>query len=281
MTAHWLALQDLKIAYRCCGSGPPALLLHGYAHTGQMWQRPVEQYLQRHYRCYIPDLPGHGDSDKLPLEWFSLDNFTETFLQFCQALDLQNILLIGYSMGGMISLNLALRQAALVSNLVTVNAPIHGQFLAGFDRLVRLEGIIKRPFAEKLFRLYQRHHLLAIPVEIHRYANPRFIFSPSCYRVQRELAQTRVQTLWGNFNVIRPTDLRPHLPKLQPPLLAITSDKDRVVPPAHTRLLVACVPQAEFALIPNCGHLPIDEQPKLFDTALCDYLEISQTLNET
>lgn len=281
MTRHWLVIQEVKIVYRCCGSGPPALLLHGYGHTWQMWQRPVEQYLQRHYRCYIPDLPGHGHSDKPPLAWFNLDNFTETVLQFCQMLGLQNILLIGYSMGGMISLNLALHQPELVTNLITVNAPVHGQFLTGFDWLVRLAELIKRPLAEKLFRLYLWHHLLSIPVEVRRYAHPRLIFSPSCYRVQRELAQTTVQTLLGNFKVIRLTDLRPYLPRLHPPLLAITSDKDRVVPPAHTRLLAERVPQARFTRIPDSGHLPIDEQPELFDTALCDYLEISQTLNET
>jgi 2-hydroxymuconate-semialdehyde hydrolase len=273
-TGNWLDIRGLKLHYHRCGNGPPALLVHGYAHTWAMWEQPVERYLKTHYSCYSLDLPGHGQSDKPPLAWFTLDNFTETLIDFCYALNLKKILLIGYSMGGMISLNLAWQQPELVSRLITINAPIEGQFLRPFDAVLWLESLAHRPIAEKIFKLYQWSHWFTLPVELRRYANPRMIFSPSCYRVQHELAQTTVPALLGNFKAIRATDLRPHLGRLRLPTLAITSDHDRVVPPTHARQISRLAPQAQLAVISNCGHLPLDEQPALFEAVIREYLGI-------
>ena len=280
MRSHYVTVNNLTLHYTVTGQGPPVVLVHGYAHAQTMWRRPVEHYLQKHFRCYALDLPGHGLSDTPPLAWFRIENFTATLRQFCLSLALENFILIGYSMGGLISLDLTLRYPDLVTNLVLINAPIHGRFLARFDPLLRLEKFIQHPIAEKLFRLYNRYYWLSIPVELNRYANPKLIFSESCRRIQLEMGQCHLQTLFGNYKAIRAFALRQKIAALRPPTLIITSDKDRVVPPGHARLIDEQISQAQLVVIPNCGHLPLDEQPDLFDAVLKQYLRLPEQAHE-
>ncbi|MEM1308855.1 MAG: alpha/beta hydrolase [Cyanobacteria bacterium P01_H01_bin.153] len=55
--------DDLTLAYRACGAGPPVIMLHGLADHSLVWQR-LADHLRDRYRCLAPDLRGHGDSSK-------------------------------------------------------------------------------------------------------------------------------------------------------------------------------------------------------------------------
>src|SRR5258705_8132898 len=57
--AHWIDTAAGKIFARAGGSGPPLLLLHGYAQTNVMWHK-VAPELARHFSLVIADLPGYG-----------------------------------------------------------------------------------------------------------------------------------------------------------------------------------------------------------------------------
>ena len=72
--------------------------------------------------------------------------------------------------------------------------------------------------------------------------------------------------------MVRQADLREQLPHLRSPILLITGDQDRVVPPRQAKMIAERAPQAELATIPQCGHLPFDEQPVLFEAAVKEYL---------
>jgi hypothetical protein len=57
--SHWINTSAGKIFARAGGSGPPLMLLHGYAQTNVMWHR-VAPELARRFSLVIPDLPGYG-----------------------------------------------------------------------------------------------------------------------------------------------------------------------------------------------------------------------------
>jgi len=58
-----LAVDGIHLHVRSGGSGPPVLLLHGFAETGAMWD-PLLPLLAREHTVIVPDLRGAGDSDK-------------------------------------------------------------------------------------------------------------------------------------------------------------------------------------------------------------------------
>src|ERR1700736_1480248 len=57
--SHWIDTSAGKIFARAGGSGPPLMLLHGYAQTNVMWHK-VAGELAQHFALVIPDLPGYG-----------------------------------------------------------------------------------------------------------------------------------------------------------------------------------------------------------------------------
>lgn len=91
--------------YRDEGSGPPVLLLHGFAEDGSIWNKQTEQ-LKTNYRLLIPDLPGSGRSSALTDDT-SMEKMAEDILRLLDQQEIQHCVLIGHSMGGYVSLAFA------------------------------------------------------------------------------------------------------------------------------------------------------------------------------
>ncbi len=112
----YITVEGTKIRYIVEGAGPPLLLLHGYGEFLESWDlnlRPLSQ----HYQVYAMDLPGHGLSDK-PKVAYNLSFFTRFMTNFMQALGIEHASLIGHSMGGHISLSVAINFPKKVDSLV-------------------------------------------------------------------------------------------------------------------------------------------------------------------
>lgn len=274
MSAQQVTANGLSLHYTVQGQGRPALLLHGHASASTMWERVVSGYLQNSYRCFMVDLPGHGNSDKPGVEWYGLQNFTQTLFHFCLELNLADLLLVGHSLGGLLGLNLSLEYPGLVNRLILVAPAVNGRFLAYLDWLIPLEDLTRRPVFESLVRVYQNSRGLALPGALNTYGHPRMIFSTSFRHARKAMARCTSQSLFGSYKTIRQADLSQRLAGLHPPTLVIVGDRDRVVPPGQGRLVAERASQAILVIIPGAGHLPLDEQPELFDAALKRFLNL-------
>src|SRR6266545_7309783 len=99
-----LTVDGLKINYRDTGGdGPPIVLVHGFTGNVRNWALTVPAIRDR-FRCVSFDLPGHGLSDK-PTEStsYELRRMAEVVWGAIEALHLEKPVLMGHSMGGMIS----------------------------------------------------------------------------------------------------------------------------------------------------------------------------------
>jgi 2-succinyl-6-hydroxy-2,4-cyclohexadiene-1-carboxylate synthase len=91
------------------------VLLHGFTQTGRSWA-PLVTELQGRYRCFAPDLPGHGDaSERRPATF-------DAVAAYLAALTLERFVLCGYSMGGRLALDFAVRHPERVERLVVIGA---------------------------------------------------------------------------------------------------------------------------------------------------------------
>ncbi len=91
------------------------ILLHGFTQTGRSWA-PVVQELRERYRCFAPDLPGHGDADRRRPASF------DAVAAYVAALRTERFGLCGYSMGGRLALDSALRLPQRIGRLVLIGA---------------------------------------------------------------------------------------------------------------------------------------------------------------
>ncbi len=110
--------HNKKIYYSECGNGPPLLIIHGNSVSSRM-HSPIVKKLSENFRVISPDLPGHGRSEKLeswPVDfWFES---SRALYNLILQLELQKVIVSGYSGGALIALNLALEHPDAISCVI-------------------------------------------------------------------------------------------------------------------------------------------------------------------
>jgi pimeloyl-ACP methyl ester carboxylesterase len=75
-----------------------------------------------------------------------------------------------------------------------------------------------------------------------------------------------------NHSLIDPVEISQHLAEVTQPALVITGAEDQVVPVQDSRATADALPNASFAVVPGCGHLPQEECPELVEQVVTDWL---------
>ena len=115
-----IALGDITMSYAEWGSGPPLVLLHGGLSTGREWS-PLAARLSSRYRVIAPDARGHGHSTRTdqPLSYGLLADDVASLIG---ALELSDPIVGGWSDGGQVTLELAVRHPVLAGALIVGGA---------------------------------------------------------------------------------------------------------------------------------------------------------------
>ncbi len=92
------------LSYQKHNSGIPILLVHGFCENGKVWNNLL-QHLPAEYQYIIPDLPGFGNAEAV--ENISMEFYADYLKQIADKEKLDKFIIIGHSMGGYISLELA------------------------------------------------------------------------------------------------------------------------------------------------------------------------------
>lgn len=102
--------DGVRLAYECFGpyKGKPFILVHGFASTyavNWVYTGWVNLLVERGYRVVVFDNRGHGNSDKpIDIASYAMERLTQDVVELAESLDIQKAYLMGYSMGGMITL---------------------------------------------------------------------------------------------------------------------------------------------------------------------------------
>ncbi|HYS31891.1 MAG TPA: alpha/beta fold hydrolase [Streptosporangiaceae bacterium] len=119
--AQRVTVGGIHLAYEVSGSqgGPPLVLLHALGERGADWA-PVLDRFAEHFRVFVPDLRGHGDSDWPGEYTFRL--MRDDVLGFLDRLGLAGVTLAGHSMGGAVAYLVAMERPDLVERLIVEDA---------------------------------------------------------------------------------------------------------------------------------------------------------------
>ncbi len=90
---------DIELYYEDHGSGQPVVLIHGYPLSGASWEKQVPALLDAGYRVITYDRRGFGKSSQ-PTQGYNYDTFAADLQKLISHLKLQDITLVGFSMGG-------------------------------------------------------------------------------------------------------------------------------------------------------------------------------------
>lgn len=105
-----------ELAFREQGRGKTLLFIHGFPFNQKIWDGYAEKFADQYHVVTI-DLPGFGKSPMLPTP-FSIDQVADALLAFLKSQQLRDIILIGHSLGGYVSLALLGKNPVLFSSLV-------------------------------------------------------------------------------------------------------------------------------------------------------------------
>jgi pimeloyl-ACP methyl ester carboxylesterase len=115
---------EVRLRVFCEGSGPMAVLLHGYPEYHGTWSKVGAQLVAAGYRVVMPDLRGHGLSDRpAEDEEYGIDHLVADVTGLIEAASRGPVLLVAHDWGGIVAFVAAHRRPDLVSKLVVMNAP--------------------------------------------------------------------------------------------------------------------------------------------------------------
>lgn len=249
------------VHYEVYGRGRPVILLHGWLGSWGLWQETMA-YLGRYYRTYALDFWGFGESGK-KRDTYAVQDFVSLVDQFMENLGIKEAPLVGHSMGGTVSLSVAIQYPHRVSKVVIIGSPIDGSSLAW---TLKLAGY--RPIAYLLFHMMGAFRLgvrMASPLISH---DPRF---PDM--MDRDLSRTTLESFLLSIASLRRTDLRPVLDRIRVPVMGMFGDKDNIVSPKQWQPLLEGVPHARIERFADAGHFIMLDDPKTFISKLKDFLD--------
>jgi pimeloyl-ACP methyl ester carboxylesterase len=128
-----------RIRYREAGSGKPIVFVHGYLVDGRLWDGVVDRLSDR-FRCLAPDWPiGAQQIPMKPGADLSPPGIAATIASFLEALDLEDVTIVGNDSGGAMSQVLVTRHPERIGRLVLTNCDTHENFPPGmFKAMVPL-----------------------------------------------------------------------------------------------------------------------------------------------
>lgn len=91
--------KSVDLHYQDYGSGRPVILIHGWPLSHRMWERQILDLVEAGYRVIAYDRRGFGLSD-FPWDDFDYDTLTDDLRNLIVELDLRDVTLVGFSMGG-------------------------------------------------------------------------------------------------------------------------------------------------------------------------------------
>jgi pimeloyl-ACP methyl ester carboxylesterase len=268
---EYVTVKGIKIRYLVMGSGPPALLLHGFGGFLETWALNIPP-LSKLYQVYAIDLPGHGLSDK-PESGYTSAFAIEYAAGIMEALGIKHANLIGHSLGGAISINIALSLPERVSKLVLVNSAGLSRTIPWLYRLSSLPGLGKILVS------------LAVGPTLERSNKRLFYNSPVLPEGMLDdvlanssrsgVRGTLLRILQHNvgFRGPRPEAiLIDKLPPLRVPTLFIHGAQDKLFPLEHVREAFSMVPNSRVRIFDQCGHCPHIEKIVEFNETVMAFL---------
>jgi 3-oxoadipate enol-lactonase len=241
-------------------SAHPVLLIHGLGVSSTSWQLQIEPLVKSGFRVIAPDCRGFGRSS-YPGKT-SIQSMANDLIQLLSELGLENLHIVGISMGGVIAQQMAVNFQNSINSLVLVNTFAH-LHPPNFCNLAY--------FASRLVVLF----LFGLPKQARLVANNVFP-----HPEQEALRQLMVEQICQSNPIaykrtilsLARFDSRIHLKRIQCPILIITGENDTTVPPDLQNELASFLPAAERQIIPNSGHASIADQPEAFNACLLQFL---------
>ena len=258
------------------GRGRPLVLLHGIVLGSALWVHQLDDLAATH-RVLAVDLRGHGQS--LPGSGPpGIPTLAADVAAVLAALEVEDAIVVGHSMGGMVALQLAAdlppaqRRRRLAGLVLTSTTAGPFTALPGWTGVVRATG----PVTSRGLLLAERVGAHALPWRDLRWWVVRLGFGPDAPAAQVRFVEamhraTPGRALGDLLPSVAAFDQSRRLGSLELPVLVVVGSHDRLTPPRLARRMAAALPQSQLVELPRCGHFPMLERRHEYSRLLDEF----------
>lgn len=248
------SMQNLAVQVN--GSGYPILCLHGHPGTGQSMS-VFTQHLSRQFTTLAPDLRGYGRSR--PTAEFRLEDHLSDLEQLLDSQGVSQCLLLGWSLGGIFAIELALRYPERISGLILVATAArpwgsHPKISWQDNLFTGIASVINRlkPGWQWNIDTFGKRSLYRYLIQQHKPTAYKYLADEgmSAYlQTSRAASRALNRAIRGGYNRL------PDLAQIQCPTLVLWGAEDRHITAASSLETAQALPQSQSCCYPNVAHL--------------------------
>ncbi|MDA0781210.1 MAG: alpha/beta fold hydrolase [Rickettsiales bacterium] len=255
--------------YTDTGTGEVILFGHSFLWDNQMWQEQVE-VLSTQYRCIVPDLWGHGESDYLDNSECNIAELADDHILLMDSLGIEKFSIIGLSVGGMWAAHIAFKYPERINKLVLCDTdlgkePLFNKFkYYVMIKMMERANCVPPKLVEKVIPIFFSKTTLENNKKLVCYfKNKLSSISKECIPTIATLARA---IFWRD-------SFLNELKQIKAETKIIVGSDDIARPPNEARRLEKLIPNATLSIIENSGHIPSCEQPKLLNAVLLYFFD--------
>lgn len=251
--------------YKIHGEGIPIVLLHGWALNSRVWDGVLPELMQ-HGQVIAVDLPGHGKSELPTNGQYDLDTITDEVKQILES----NAIVVGWSLGGLVALNLACRYPELINKLILVaGSP---QFVRSEDWPNAVDKNVIDGFSQNLVSDYR--------ATIFRFLAIQALGSEQAKQSIKELrgkvfinGEPHLTALKEGLDLLTDTNLRQKLSSIRCPSLLVLGEKDTLIPAQSGPDTSSLLANSQLTIINGAGHAPFISHTKEFLNIITAFID--------
>jgi len=265
METRFISFDTTRIAVHIAGSGPLAILLHGFPIDHRMWLDVMSSPLCEQHTFAAIDLRGHGLSPWSGNNVHTMDLMADDVSAVIRTLTDDPVDIVGLSMGGYIAQALVARHPELVSSLALVSTRARGdtdEQSAG--RELAIGTVLHEGRAALAAAMIEK---LLAPIDDH---------NSHCQMVRARLStmieSLPVETIVADLRGLQGRkDRSDTTSSVTAPVLVVVGEHDAITPKTETAAWAASIPGAQHTVVPGAGHVSPMENPAEFVRVLAQF----------
>ena len=245
------------------GEGRPFVILHGFLGMGDNWKTLAKQFTKSNFEVHLVDQRNHGRS--FHSDDFDYEVMAEDLKRYCETHNLNDIILLGHSMGVKTAMTFATAHPELVSKLLVADIspryyPVHHDAI--------LNGLSHLDFTEIKSRGQADEALSAYVDDV----GTRMFLLKNLYWVEKGQLGLRINLPVLKENVSEVGEALPTHAVFENETLFLRGDKSEYIGPSDEVIINRHFPNSRLVTISNAGHWLHAENPSEFYNAVIEFI---------
>ncbi|MBB6354591.1 pimeloyl-ACP methyl ester carboxylesterase [Aminobacter aganoensis] len=235
-------VNGIEMYYAVYGAGDPVLLIHGGLGHADIWSSQVAELAKSH-KVIVADSRGHGRSTR-DAQPFGYELMASDYLALLDHLKIDKTALVGWSDGGIIGLDIAMKHPERLTRLYAHAAN------------VTTDGVDPGVETNKTFGAY-----------IERSGNDYRRLSKTPDQYDAFVAQ--ISEMWKT----QPNWTKEQLGKITVPTAIVTGDHDEAIKRQHTDDMASAIPGAKLIILPDASHFAMLQAPDEYNKSVLAFID--------